>query len=219
MNLLIAIHDLPDANGQVIRQMSTVPVYWRDLPEFATAFRTYGICKSSLGSFARELHVLMTAIDVDGSEDNAPKEDWYEQVPEVLNATTFAAEFLSRASFETHMMFFATGDLASALERGVEGEREEIERMYLPVAETWIRIAGKKIYQYCDGGSLSAEGYAASGPLWEHGNEVSVERWKFWKERFASLAEDPQIGDEAGGLAASAVVAMDQVDKTSSRLG
>lgn len=48
-------------------------------------------------------------LDADGPEDNAPKEARYDQRPYVLNATTFAAELLSRASSETGMMFHATG--------------------------------------------------------------------------------------------------------------
>jgi hypothetical protein len=72
----------------------------------------------------------------------------------------------------------------------------------IPVANVWICLAGKLIFDLC---KLNGEGAArndmAAGKYWTGSVGFSVERWEFWKRRLDEVAVNDEASEETRGIA------------------
>jgi hypothetical protein len=127
-----------------------------------------------------------------------------------LNSTQFAAKLLARGEFIIGLPLMATIKLWQATEQTYDGEDwfEPYERQVLiPVAATWLLIAGELIYSHCLNDELedtSAEGWARC--TWTR------ELWATWKKRFQCFAQSDDLNNECRDFAARTVRKMAEIE-------
>jgi hypothetical protein len=127
-----------------------------------------------------------------------------------LNSTKFAAKLLARGEFIIGLPLMAAIKLWQATEQTYDEYDwfENYERQVLvPVAATWLLIAGESIYSHClnDGiEDINAEGWARC--TWTR------ELWANWKKRFQCFAESDDLNDECRDFAARTVRKMAEIE-------
>ena len=155
-------------------------------------------------------HSLGPVIDHDDYNDwDDVGEEWLQQAPAYLNATSFLATLFVRSDREMGGTFHASADMQTCLENEEIPGRQKYVAMYLEPAATWIKIGGEKLYRHCAGRSGATS--AAAGVLWKGGHPLSLERWSFWRSRFGTLSES-EIGDEYRVIAANAAARMEEIE-------
>jgi hypothetical protein len=101
------------------------------------------------------------------------------------------------------MSLMGTHTLSSALEEEPDSRSREYQTYgetfarHIPVAELWISIAGKAMFERCRG-DVDTEDLkdGCAGHLWKNKPlGLSIERWDFWKERFRAIGAHP-VADE-----------------------
>ena len=91
----------------------------------------------------------------------------------------------------------------------------------IPAAAQWFIYAGPRIYS--DGGAVKHDEPGSGlwfkdgngnplGGLWDGEGGLNKERWTFWRERFAWVRDNVELGEEAKNAAREAVEAMRRVD-------
>lgn len=131
---------------------------------------------------------------VDISQDQEP-EKW-------RNFNAFCAR-LTRGDV-CDMSLIGTHTLSKTLEdepdpraRAYHAYREVFKKQ-VPVAALWIEISGEAMWKRCKG-DISTEGLedGCRGRLWK-GKPLglSMERWEFWKDRWAVIGEHPVADEE-----------------------
>ncbi|CCM05962.1 uncharacterized protein FIBRA_08201 [Fibroporia radiculosa] len=89
----------------------------------------------------------------------------------------------------------------------------------LPVAAEWIFVAGSILYDFCHSPDKHEPithdiARAACGGRNYHGPPgLSLERWQFWKERFAYIQIHEPVEEETKHLAREAVEAMKKIER------
>lgn len=99
--------------------------------------------------------------------------------------------------------------LSIALEKHYESQPHLLDT-FIPAAAQYILQTGHAVYK-CDKEAIFA------GPLLEKAREKgSVERWGFWKEKFASAQDREDLKDSTRATAKHVVEEMEKIEKETS---
>lgn len=85
--------------------------------------------------------------------------------------------------------------------------------MFMPAAAAFVRIAGKRIYELCVSEEQTSASGRAAGPLWRGERKLSIQRWQFWKERFAHFSTMDEVGEDCRRSAAEASLSMARAEE------
>ena len=165
-------------------------------------------------------------------DDSSNDKEWKTGVHTLLNATTFAATYLTNGrppSLSIGMSFHAEVSLMLGVEvpwdqhstTTTDSTRQpRLAGLYVPPAATWILIAGEQIHALCKEDHDRKDGAPGVTPyhdewLWGKGRGYSSDRWAFWKKRFGEIAKMETEGLEEGvrHVAAKAAERMGEIDK------
>jgi len=121
---------------------------------------------------------------------------------------------MMRANGNPNVSFAASIAMYEGVDWPYDDTREvqEMWRMYVPPAGTWILIAGSKIRELCFMDQLPEDDNGHSVRSQWGGRTYCSGRWMFWKRRFRELAEDPVIDVQCREYAKRAYEAMDCLD-------
>lgn len=98
--------------------------------------------------------------------------------------------------------------LSIALEKDYESQSHLLDT-FIPAAAQYILQTGPAVYK-CDKEAIFA------GPLLEKAREKgSVERWDFWKERFASMSNREDLKESTQAVGKQVVDRMEKIAKDS----
>ncbi|KAH0339831.1 hypothetical protein KCU81_g7084, partial [Aureobasidium melanogenum] len=185
--MLIHLSRLPDviADGRTCKENGRT--YWQDIPEFSFWF----------SEEALHVHAIH---DIDLG--NCPL-TWQQQAQRYKAANTFAALYLSALTPSiTHewksIQRITRDTLTQALEVEIVSY-SQIRRagIYIPAAAQWLLHSAPLIWEFCKRKCLCSGdmeerdwigGSDGSEALWQGEDGFRVERWVFWKERFADVA-------------------------------
>jgi hypothetical protein len=127
-----------------------------------------------------------------------------------LKATGFAAMLLSKNKFASALPLEASNMLAIGLEHCYDGESDEAAlvgrdewQILVPVATTWLSVAGKTIYEHCQDEDL----YDG----WERGT-WNLKPWDLWKEQLGELAKREDFNKHCRELATQTVRKMAEIE-------
>lgn len=155
---------------------------------------------------------MQIAIEADESME---ADAWLAQATPFLNATSFAATYLSRVPSMTGMSLYAELCLMEALEGPYETPEPRYRMaMYVPPAATWILLAGRRLYQLCKDDYQRNDGPSAGGGerLWWNGRGFSLKRWAFWKQRFCDITATEGLKGSIGDYARRAADEMGRIE-------
>lgn len=91
------------------------------------------------------------------------------------------------------------------------GQREA--GMWLPAAAAVMRIAGKSIHELCVSEERTTALRLVGGPLWRGEGRLNVQRWYFWKARFAHFSIMDEVGESCRRSAAEGSLSMARADE------
>ena len=136
-------------------------------------------------------------------------EDYYAQIPRLVNATRFAAKLFQKGSFAFALPFEASCCLKFGLEYSYGKDAEsgpgaEEAKLLIPAATTWLLFAGETIYEHCSSGDTS-NGWIRG--TWNRG------RWELWKRQLMIFAERGNFSEECRELAEQTVKKMVEVEE------
>ncbi|KAL0253015.1 hypothetical protein SLS55_010686 [Diplodia seriata] len=87
---------------------------------------------------------------------------------------------------------------------------------HVPIAAQWIMVAGRELYAHIAAASGRGDtaDYAA-GPVWKKRKGGTwIERWTFWKDGFADVAEKEEVcGEDVRKVARLAVERMEEIER------
>ncbi|KKY14250.1 hypothetical protein UCDDS831_g08311 [Diplodia seriata] len=87
---------------------------------------------------------------------------------------------------------------------------------HVPIAAQWIMVAGRELYAHIAAASGRGDtaDYAA-GPVWKNRKGGTwIERWTFWKDGFADVAEKEEVcGEDVRKVARLAVERMEEIER------
>lgn len=130
-----------------------------------------------------------------------------------VNYNAFIANLYSHHVFDTDPTY-AIWTLRDALE--TENENSSIREAWILAAAQWIIWDGQSLFKHIlSPGKISPEDLQSwrSGPLYEGKQVMSLERWRFWKERFGFIAGEEKVGDECKTVAAKATNMMGSIEE------
>lgn len=149
-------------------------------------------------------------IDRESARDFRPEERelFFAQRQQFLNATRFAAILLSRNKFASALPPQTSYYLQKGLEHSWDEnpevtarvDRDEWETL-IPVATTWLSIAGKAIYEHCH--CQKEDLYGG----WQRAT-WNLQRWNMWKQQLEKFAKRKDFNDECRDLASQTVKKM-----------
>ena len=89
--------------------------------------------------------------------------------------------------------------------------------MDVPLAATWVLLAGHRIYELCKTDHDRKDGAPGSVHydnewLWGKGRGYSLDRWAFWKKRFNEISRTQGCDDKVKDIAAKAASEMEKVE-------
>ncbi|KAL1642553.1 hypothetical protein SLS58_005321 [Diplodia intermedia] len=87
---------------------------------------------------------------------------------------------------------------------------------HVPIAAQWIMVAGRELYAHIAAASGRGDtADYATGPVWKKRKGGTwVERWTFWKDGFADVAEREEVCEEyVRKVARLAVERMEEIDR------
>lgn len=118
----------------------------------------------------------------------------------ILNGTKFAAILLSRNKFAYALPIEMSCFLKVGLEHSWDANSEYTARVdrdewktLIPVATTWLLIAGKAIYEHCH--CRKEDLYGG----WQKGT-WNLQRWNLWKQQLETFAKRGDFDDDAEAL-------------------
>lgn len=136
------------------------------------------------------------------------RELFFARSQQFLNATRFAAILLSRNKFASALPLQTSYYLQIGLDHAWDGSLDKIAwgnhdqwETLIPVATTWLLIAGKTIYEHCH--CQKEDLYDG----WEMGT-WNLQRWDLWKLQLKTFAKRADFNDECRGLASQTVQKM-----------
>jgi hypothetical protein len=151
--------------------------------------------------------------DIDEDQEARPFEEWIKQTDELVNASAFAATVLLHE--DSDLLPMAESDvwiLYCALEDELNdtyGIREA--ELYMPAAAAFVTIAVDKIYDFCVREEETTASERVRGVLFKGESRLTVQRWQFWKGRFAEFSAMDGVGEECRKSAVEVVVSMTKV--------
>ncbi|KAK6001256.1 hypothetical protein QM012_002587 [Aureobasidium pullulans] len=187
--MLVYISRSPDvmANGKVVGENGRE--YWHDLPEFSFWFMEY----------------TMSVNPIESIDEGWARISWSQQARRFEVANCFGAILLGRIDPNLALKVsrglnrLALETIRDALEVSIKTPAQ-IRRtgIYIPAAAQWFIHSSSRIWAFCK----NKEGYEGervwkqwlggsdgSNPIWLGDDGFSVERWRFWKERFVAVLE------------------------------
>jgi hypothetical protein len=84
-------------------------------------------------------------------------------------------------------------------------------QLYIPAAAAFVTIAGDKIYDLCVREERTTASGRERGVLFKEENRLTVQRWQFWKSKFAEFSSMDGVGEECRESAGEAVTSMEKV--------
>jgi hypothetical protein len=171
------------------------------------------------GKFCLPLHDMLCLLTLGTGFIADPKlyknESAYSKaITRFLIANKFVAS-LARANIARYNLFIIW-TMRPALEYSPDQrEKRDDPEIYVPAAAACIMIAGKKIRGYDDlfpPGELTGRP-AKGGPLWEGKHGFCEGRWRLWKERFLSIAQEPGISEQTKTVARDAHDEIERIDQ------
>jgi hypothetical protein len=195
-----------------------------DVLECATilSYDVSGICHGYVEPQETRMSLLKsycsreTLTDID-AEDHT-EGDWYDQATPLFNATCFAARYLNQVKDVKGMVFHAEGSMRNGPEAPYQTKEQKYRaRMYIPPAAMWILLAGKKLYQLCKD-DYERNDHPSSFQLsnddlgWKGGSGLCIERWKFWKQKFSTIARMEDVGSAVREKAERATAEMERIE-------
>jgi hypothetical protein len=151
-------------------------------------------------------------IDYDFARHFSParRELYLSQSQQFLNGTKFAAMLLIKNTWASYLPVYTSSFLKIGLEHSYDENSDDIARVdrdewetLVPVATTWLLIAGKAIYERCQEDDL----YDG----WQKGT-WNLQRWELWKQQLEQFAERKDFDDECRRLASQTVKKMAEVE-------
>ncbi|MCJ1462811.1 hypothetical protein MMC07_001414 [Pseudocyphellaria aurata] len=201
VNLLNSISQLPDMTDEhgnaLTPNWTSAGVFWRDLPELTMMFREYAID-------------IEPEDEIDGN--------WDAQAMPLLNATTFGAMYLAKGKQPIGMYFHAEISLMLGIEVPYETlDQQRRAAMYVPLAATWILLAGKELYELCKNDYDRKDGAPGCTPYGEEwlrgkGRGYSLGRWALWKKRFGEIALTQGLPDDVKDISARVNSKIGEID-------
>lgn len=146
------------------------------------------------------------------SREYFPEEEgeFLAQSQQFLNARRFAAILLSRGKFASKFPLEASYMLTTGLEHSYDKDFDDEVRVgriewstLIPIATTWLLVAGKVIYEHCLGGDL----YDG----WELGS-WNIQRWDLWKKQLGDFEAREDFNDECRDLASQTTRKMVEIE-------
>lgn len=220
VEVLLHLSKLPDVIVDSKPFKENRRTYWRDIPEFSFWFLETGLrtCPASphWHTFARETDTDLSYVHAIHNIDlgNCPL-SWQQQAQQYKAANSFAALYLTvltpSITYEwKSMQCIARDALIQALEVEIS-TYAHIRRagIYIPAAAQWLLHSAAPIWDFCKRKDLNSGNVEwrewigssdGSNALWKGEDGFIVERWTFWKQRFAYAA-----GVKRGGLAGRVV--------------
>ena len=123
-----------------------------------------------------------------------------------INLTSFNAHLFRENVFQLEAWAIVT--LSIALEKDY-GSQPHLLDTLIPAAAQYILQAGPAVYK-CD------KEANLPGPLLEKAREKgAVERWAFWKEKFASVRDRGDLKENTRAFGKQAVQCMEKIEKDS----
>ena len=128
--------------------------------------------------------------------------DWTDaQKATLFNVITFSALYLNHGQKDIGMSFHAEVSLMEAIEVSYETpEQQRRAATVVPLAATWILLAGVKIHELCKSGKD------------DKGRGFSIGRWALWKEKFSEIATNHALGDDVRDIASKAASEMEKLE-------
>lgn len=153
-------------------------------------------------------------IAIEAYED-MEEDAWLAQATPFLNATSFAATYLSRVPSETGMSLYAELCLIEAVEGPYETpERRYRAAMYVPPAAIWILLVGERLYRLCKDDYHRKDRTSTDGIQWLgwNGRGFSLKRWAFWKQGFCDITATEGLESRVRDYARRAVDEMGRIE-------
>lgn len=220
VELLCSISKQPDVHSSdesVVKHKESSgqeSVYWRDLPGWISNFMDQCLCKW-VWQF-RHAAIDEEIIDLDHISDFYSEEmdDYFARGQQVLNATGFAARLFERGLYASELH----QEAALAIKDGIEQpfdehnktKSQEELRYLLPIAATWLLIAGKKIYSISLANSLNDAEWSIGRREDQWG--WCKQRWELWHHRLQRLANSEDIDDACRDFASRAARKMADIE-------
>ena len=124
-----------------------------------------------------------------------------------INLTSFNAHLFRDEVFDLDTWAIMT--LSIALEKDYSGQSQLLDTL-IPAAAEYILQTGPAVYK-CDKDAIFA------GPLLEKAREKgSVERWGFWKEKFALAQDREDLKESTRATGKQVAEIMEKIEKESS---
>jgi len=161
------------------------------------------------------LLIRYTYIGFITSPDSYRDETAYsEAITRFLAINKFVAN-LARAGIARYNLYILW-TMRTALEYSPEQRmRRDDPEVYVLAAAACVVIAGEKIRSYDDEfppGELTGRP-AEGGPLWEGKHGFCEGRWRLWKKRFWSVAEEHELSEKVKAVAKDAYDEMERIDR------
>lgn len=142
------------------------------------------------------------------------REDFISQAPGLLNATKFAARLLEIGELTKGLpqelaIFMRNATEETFDEETWEGMERDYRQFMVPLAATWLLVAGKTIYSHCrndeiavpDGDRRGWAAYSWTKQLWAH-----------WKTKFKDFAAREDFSGECRNIASQAARKMEEIE-------
>ena len=133
------------------------------------------------------------------------------------NVNNFFAQITHRGLLDRSM--FAIWAMRQALEYEYQDDEEgtaaQKYNVFVPAAAAWVFGMGKNLARKrkdLTPTDRKQGNPGRGGDLWKGKAEFSEERWNFWKERFAAIAEMKGVSSKTNDIAKDAVEAMDRAE-------
>ncbi|KAI0387078.1 hypothetical protein F5Y04DRAFT_242961 [Hypomontagnella monticulosa] len=224
--------DVLDGNGAPVHSTMNGDTFWRQLPGFAIAFRDAItgelIRKRLLSRYLIRSNITYLGVPyVDMIKDD---KEFEEESRRFYNLNVFQARWLVKVGQAGSQrewgsaVNYALWHLGDALDYGVANSPSGLRRteLWVPQAAQWILIAGDLVYRLCQdrekntGEPATDKGLldrAVDGFLFDGEEGFSMQRWAFWKERFAQISE-LDVKPHVSQLASSAARRMSEIESS-----
>jgi hypothetical protein len=115
---------------------------------------------------------------------------------------------------------YAIWAMRAVLEEDLTNEEKTVRSAYLLGAAQWVLWNGQTLFKFITESNVQKITTSDNLQLWKpgllyHGKGIlDLERWQFWKHRFAQVVKECDVTDECKEVTGSVVDLMDSFERT-----
>jgi hypothetical protein len=142
-----------------------------------------------------------------------------ENPAEYVNCNSFVAHLYERRIFPTNPTY-AIWAMRAALEEDLANEEKTVRSAYMLGAAQWLLWNGQTLFKLITDSDLHNNTTSDDLQLWKPGplyrgkGIFDLERWKFWKYRFAQVIKECDVTDECKEVTGNVVDLMDSIERS-----